>query len=657
MKFLFGYLIFYLGVSSTAGIAATLDVAPGASISEAVAKAEAGDIIRVAPGLYRESISVTKPGLTVTSATEPGGEPDVVVESPNAEALKDSRNTIWRGVSFRTMGDKPIADLSKFRGRVEYCRFDPGANSPGQVSVVAGGGVFHGTTFANQKEYGVRITGSPLFTYCRFENLAGAAVSVEKGEVRFQNCLFARNGFVLERRSTDVKAEIVNSIFFLNTADELVEGKAPFPVTVTNCVYTPSRNSYIEFRALGALEAMAGLELNNSRTASPRFVSSRRRGVINLGIDDNRCIPLWYRVTEEADKYRYPITIAAHAVLLSQENIEKLNQGHGRGHEIASHGYSHAPFNAAEGLKVGFHAPGTRSAHLNLGDDNVLRIYVDDKAIQEIPLGSLEDENPPNLSSVAEKLRQAGIRASTTDDSYRNIPAALLTKIPRLDIWLMNFETTLGIQTDEYMKFEAGASKKILEKRLNLQNGRIHALVYPYISFSRQIGYETKNAGYLCGRCGDNVRNNFYPGTDGLDPYSIYGANFRTLISAPDIEPDIMRETVFIILDFINDEGAMMSLYSHDENELTFDNWRVLLKAIHDDGLATPVTLQSLAETMTKQGEFRDGRYFLTFSDDLSDYRLRQDSPWRGAGIPLGLRHDFDGRELPPGNPSIGLYQ
>jgi hypothetical protein len=112
-----------------------------------------------------------------------------------------------------------------------------------------------------------------------------------------------------------------------------------------------------------------------------------------------------------------------------------------------------------------------------------------------------------------------------------------------------------------------------------------------------------------------------------------------------------------MMLDGINDEGAVISLYSHGEDELSFDNWRVLLETIHEDGFAAVATLSDLAEKMVLEGRHRGERYFLAPSASMADYHPRGNSPLSGAGKPLGLTHDYEGRPLPQGNPSIGLYK
>jgi hypothetical protein len=163
-------------------------------------------------------------------------------------------------------------------------------------------------------------------------------------------------------------------------------------------------------------------------------------------------------------------------------------------------------------------------------------------------------------------------------------------------------------------------------------------------------------AGYLCARGGNNA-GTYSPYRDGVLVYRIYAESLKNVVSPADLPADRMREEVLMMLDGINDEGAAISLYSHGEDELSFDNWRVLLKTIHEDGFAAVVTLSDLAETVVLEGRHRGERYFLTPSASTADYHPRGSSPLLGAGKPLGLTHDYEGRPLPPGNPSIGLYR
>jgi hypothetical protein len=640
-----------------AASAATRDVAPGGSISGAIDRAEKGDIIRLAPGTYRGPVSVGKPGLTITSATPPGGEPDVVIESQTSPALTDAQDTVWRGVSFRTGGDGPIANLTGFRGRVEYCRFEFEENRPGRRNVVISGGSFHGTAFANQRGggEGVVITaGDPLFTYCRFENLEGGSVLLQKGSARFRNCLFASGGHILKREAGAGGAEMTNCVLFLNAAEDLFPGEGSSAVRLDHCVYTPARRAALggDFSPIRLPKPSKRFEISDTRTVSPRFRSPRRRGTINLGIDDTRCIPLWSMIAAEADKYGYPITTAVHVARLSRAHINLLRRGHERGHEIGSHGVSHAPFNLDGGIEASYAAEGVNSAFLSL-EGGVLRVVVDDRVVDEIGLGSPDDGTAITLGALVTRLRRVGVRAELTGDSYRDIPAAFLTRVRKFDIRFKNFSPTLGIQTQDFMKYEIAESRTVLDKRLGFP---VQTMIYPYTEYTPSVARETEMAGYLCARGGNNA-GTYSPYRDGVLVYRIYAENLKNVVSPADLPEERMREETRMMLDCINDEGAVISLYSHDEDELSFGSWQVLLKTIHEDGFTTVAKLSDLAEKVVFEGTHRGERYFLTPPPSMADYHPRDGSPLLGAGKPLGIARDYEGKPLPPGNPSIGLYK
>jgi hypothetical protein len=447
---------------------------------------------------------------------------------------------------------------------------------------------------------------------------------------------------------------MTNCVLFLNAAEDLFPGQGSSAVLLDHCVRTPARRAALggDFSPIPLPEPSKRFEIRDTRVISPRFRSPRRRGTINLGIDDTRCVPLWSRVAAEAEKYGYPVTAAVHVARLSPSHVNLLRNGHERGHEIGSHGVSHAPFNLEGGIEAGYAAGGVKSAFLSL-DGGVLRVVVDDRVVDEIGLDSTDDGAAITLGELVTRLRRSGIKAELTGDSYRDIPAAFLTRVKKFDIQFKNFSPTLGIQTRDFMKYEISGSKAMLDGRLGFP---VKTMIYPYTEHTPSAARETEAAGYLCARGGNNA-GTYSPYRDGVLVYRIYAESLKNVVSPADPPAERMREETLMMLDNINDEGAVMSLYSHGEDELSYRGWQVLLKTIHEDGFAAVATLNDLAEKVTLEGKRNGERYFLAPPPSLADYHPRDGSPLLGAGKPLGLTRDYEGKPLPPGNPSIGLYR
>lgn len=93
----------YVGAGFSGGDGLSAD-RPLGSINAALQKARKGDVIVVAPGVYRESIRVSTAGLTILGSAPGKDALQVVIAAPAGKSgyvLADSADTIWRGIAFR----------------------------------------------------------------------------------------------------------------------------------------------------------------------------------------------------------------------------------------------------------------------------------------------------------------------------------------------------------------------------------------------------------------------------------------------------------------------------------------------------------------------------------------------------------------------------
>src|SRR5574337_207912 len=90
------------------GTAATIAVRPGESVSAAVSRAAPGDLVRLAPGVYRGDLVIDRPGVAIE------GEPGAIIEGAgdgNAVDIKAADVAI-RGVTIRGSGKSLIGKNS-----------------------------------------------------------------------------------------------------------------------------------------------------------------------------------------------------------------------------------------------------------------------------------------------------------------------------------------------------------------------------------------------------------------------------------------------------------------------------------------------------------------------------------------------------------------
>lgn len=99
-----------LGAAAPSHGAATHAVHPGESIQEAVDAAKPGETIVIAPGTYRESVLVTKPGLTLRGS----GAATVIKPAPAAATARAANVCAQAGNGICVMGsaDKDVGGVS-----------------------------------------------------------------------------------------------------------------------------------------------------------------------------------------------------------------------------------------------------------------------------------------------------------------------------------------------------------------------------------------------------------------------------------------------------------------------------------------------------------------------------------------------------------------
>lgn len=670
--------------------AAVRRVSVGESINKAIKAAKPGDTIEITPGIYRESIKITRNDLSFVAAGErhpapledifaPDSGRDVVITG-GAILLTDSNNTLWRGICF--MGGKDtlkVASLKNFTGRFENCRFGfedydetvKGSNS--LLTIEGGTPTFHASVFANQQssESAVFITDvaptngktAATFTYCVFQDLKGGVVEIDKdAHGLFQNCLFQRNHTVVKRKTAASigGVQMDNCVFYLNSNSPNEFAAQPSgtpPVNLRNCVLTPGfpHNRFPPYHL--APKDFPGTTVNDCRTDSPRFLKGRREAVINFGVDDTRTLEFWAELCGIADVYRYPVTLslntwAAETAEQKQQIWDMLKRGIDKGHEVGAHSSSHAPLTTTESLLLKHYRPTITSATLDIDEDSILRIVENGKSvIVEINL----KEKELRLGQLATILNKSGVDATLTEPYFRDVPTRFLLRQKNLDILFENFSIPLAMDQESYVKYECNNSRQSLIDNLPGASGRV--FIYPHGVYNQNIMSIVAAAGFEVARAGQQTELSPYM-KFGINPFAIWGISAFNVIGK-DISTSETRRKFLMLIDYFKDLGGWGTFYSHTDSELTLKAWETIFKTTQEDGDMRVVTLAGMLDSLKKQSvPDNEGNYKIPVGRDQSDYHPRPDSPLIRAGIDVGLTSDFEGKLIPKGaKPNIGIYE
>lgn len=640
------------------------------SISAALKIARAGDTIRVAPGVYTETLRVSVPDLRIEGSYSSENIPKVTVAAPTGAAgaplLDDRRNTVWVGIAFEG-GQGLLAELRGFTGRFEHCRFDLGrepsiiaihGGSPRFISCAFLGNAHSVSTLELYGQGGGRSQAE--FVYCLFQDFgAGALFFKGDQDASFTNCLLANCNYALLRKDgNQAEVAFVNTAFYLMAAPCLVRQQADAPkVSLSNCLYAPAPNEYFRWKAR-RLEEQSELILEQCMTASPRFKGGRKV-LLNLGIDDSRNLPVWDALCEHAGKFGLPVTFAIDTMNMKEENwptvIKRLEQGH----EIGAHTVTHSSLLSKFALRLGYAAEQAASAEASVDSGKKLTVTVDGKEYFSINLGG--EGGYPSMEDLVRRLNEAGLRAELGDATFRHIPAYLLAGTERQDIRFMSYLPALVLDTNAYMIYSLSKSKEDIETALNKYGARekqCAAVICPFSEVSPQYREIIRDSGYAIarGRKGEP----FVPGMEKVVILPQQDVSFRVL--KDECPATANEEMLRLILDWLKYHGGTLAIYSHGFDEYGLSEWITFFEVLAKETAVQVVNLAQIA------GEIRQGYH----AGELGEYHCpeakkrdlgrisyipQDDSPLLGNGRATPHNRNFFGREVSAEMPkNIGIY-
>ncbi len=205
-------------------------------INQAIQSATSGATIYVKPGVYKESVNLTKDVFLVAQ----GPEGKVVIDGGSATALKiATAGGGVKGFSFRrsaTGGSKPVNGAAVVvptgAAKFEDCQFQADfAESRGDVSDGTGG-IYDGV--------GVLVSGkaAPVFLQCSMTRCASGLALKDDAQGQYENCSFNKNSVGITLKGSANPAFL--RCFAKNNNAEGVEIGGSARGTFTRCLFSGS---------------------------------------------------------------------------------------------------------------------------------------------------------------------------------------------------------------------------------------------------------------------------------------------------------------------------------------------------------------------------------------------------------------------------------
>ena len=664
----------------SAGVARTLYVQEGAvlgndggtpgaplpTINAALKRAAPGDVISIAPGDYRESISISVSKLTIKGSSTSDGIPIVRITPPDKSTgllLTDGRDTLWQNIAFQSGQESALANLPNFSGRFEHCLFVMPAM---QSAVILDGGKasFFACSFEGHPGPEAAITiagrgGETNFAYCLFKDINGGVLQVgNNGPVRFTNCLFANCSYTVMRlRNSKAPISAVNTVFYLGRESSLFLQSPDAPrINLENCLYSPAPGDYLDWLAL-PLKSQPEINASNCITASPRFEGGRKV-LLNFCIDDTINSVIWSKLTPYAEKMGLKITLALNADDLTPDRWRFIVPHINRGFEVASHGAVHSSMLAKEVLRQAWYDKNAKSAVLSISANKVFEIRINDETAFSLPL---LDEPRPTMETLTTLLQEKGFRAELVDRSHGRIPAYLLAPVEAQDIFFERFMPALAMDTSLYMHYMLAESREKIEAGLTeykANQRRLEVFVCPYAETNGDIVRAMDSTGYILSR--SRTEKQFRSALDGVNLYFIESVPVKEILEHRPVEnlADMFR----MYFDYLKYHGSILGIYAHGGNECSVEQWLTLFTVVADDKMIRTVSLHDMADEIKEfclqngNGEFRCPPDQGPVAGEIS-FRPSPLSPLLRAGKVTGYQTNFAGEAIPTNStPNIGLF-
>ena len=251
--------------------AAVITLNPGDNINDAIRSAEAGDVIELTSGDYKQTSSIkVEKALTIRAAQNATPNLQIYRIEPNAEFL-------LKGLNISTTGEHIIRTTAggDFSVTIEDCSFDQSASS-GRAYYLSSGQTIKDLTIKNCIFDGSSVEAGAVYVYGKvsgkvsisnstFTNHSGAgAVYIKEAtNATIDHCTFYNNGVRPIKSENDKNEVIVSNCVVANPSNEGAEYCISiYRGTVGYCVYYNTK----------APRSNSSVDLIENTEADPQFI-------------------------------------------------------------------------------------------------------------------------------------------------------------------------------------------------------------------------------------------------------------------------------------------------------------------------------------------------------------------------------------------------
>jgi len=472
--------------------------------------------------------------------------------------------------------------------------------------------------------------------------------------VTVNNGLFYRNkGYsIYTHDNTSGTVTINNSIIFapdyaLASARTLYASTGS-PIILNNSIAMKSAN--YSSQLTGGTGTVA---LNNVTTnKSPRFISSSKKALVSMTIDDTGNFD-WFETLANAAKssHGYPMTIAAQTSTMTSDKWARMSVLVSAGHDISSHTRHHVGLDNTDAFTIRYVGAGTAAALTVADNGHITTSITGGPGGENLDIAS---DNTTTLDVTCAAIDALGPYTCAVDVYRAGALSKTLADVSGQDIQTAAYIAQLDA-TKLYAE-ELDGSKADIEA--NIQGFTVTTLTVPNNKTGAAAQAAMLAAGYKVAR-GASFLSGSYD-LSNLTAHNLFNVLADNL---GDTEKQI-QDNLVSLLEWGKERGIAVNIYSHKESEFSLDNWRTVWNVLADTSVNV-MTFSDVGKHITgdlagllPEGATADGGLTWTRTwTDASDYRLRSGSPAINAGIAIdGLTTDFLGNPI-RGLPDIGSYE
>jgi hypothetical protein len=540
-------------------------------------------------------------------------------------------------------------------------------------------------------------TQASTWNYSVFQDCAGVIAFLAPVTATFNNSIFT--GFfdlVMSNGSSPyaVNVSVNNSIFSANNLDGLnmgivqTYGKGTW--TFNNSVLGDKPGAKASFLLNGSGGANVTYD-NCPDTYSPAWVSTRSSGKVFFFLDDTPYINDWFTVADEANgAYGYPMSFAMYVSGTESwtdaqwrkvaEYIAGTGNGSGVANEIASHGQSDVRLYTETGDNVNaftISGPHTVTIAVTHTDPEVSSTWTGTLQVDSDPPVSLTDSSYSTLDKLVTYLQVKGVTVGTAAGQIAYNSPTFKPKSICLAAGTYSSGSTVLFDQISLFVVELKESKAYLESKI-----RQYIPGWTCSTFVWCGGYHNSTAEqYALGTAGYSQAR----GVDGIDGTSdkiscLVVSQVRSSDAPSKLgvaAGDIAKETAGY-LDALAHFGAIGGIHSHNLAAFSLANWTDVFDAVRASSGIQAMTFSGALD-WARAGQdharlnisYRCADETDSCMPDLSDYRLRPDSPCINRGsnaVWLGAANvtDYSGAAItdasgnivaPGGVVDIGAYE